>query len=70
MELGYVQTSVSPEFQAPDGAAAKTERAFEFNSLLHVFRMMYVQPTIQYYANAGGAGRRDVIFGFRTKVEF
>jgi|SRR5665213_449607 len=70
MELGYVQTSVSPEFQVAGSATVKTERAFEFNSLLHVFPMMYVQPTIQYYANAGGTGRRDVIFGFRTKVEF
>jgi porin len=45
------------------------EQGVEFNSLLHVLPMMFMQPVVQYYANVGGGSSRAVVFGFRLKVE-
>ncbi len=69
MSLGYVRSSLSPNF-APVGKKFNAEHGIEFNALLDVLPMMFVQPVIQYYANAGGGTQRVVVFGFRTKVEF
>ena len=32
--------------------------------------MLLLQPVIQYYDNVGAKTGRDVVFGFRTKMEF
>jgi len=66
MSLGYVQNRLSHQF-APQ---AKPEHGIEFNMLLDPLPMLLLQPVVQYYANAGGTTQHDVVFGFRTKVEF
>lgn len=68
--LGYVQNSLSSPFLAPATPAWKTEHGIEFNALLHVLPMIYLQPVIQYYSNVGAGAQRAVVFGFRTKIEF
>ena len=70
MSLGYVRTSQSSNFLAAGLPAWKPEHGVEFNSLLDVLPMMFIQPVVQYYANVGGGLQRAVVFGFRTKVEF
>jgi porin len=70
MSLGYVQNSLSTQFLPPATPAWKTERGVEFNALLNVLPMIFLQPVIQYYANVGGGAQRAVVLGFRTKVEF
>jgi carbohydrate-selective porin OprB len=70
MSLGYVRNNLSPQFLQPGIPAFKTEQGVEFNSLLDVLPMLFLQPVVQYYANVGGGARRAVVFGFRTKVEF
>ena len=70
MSLGFVQSSLSPQFLPADSPPWKTERGVEFNSLLDPLPMLLLQPVVQYYANVGGRGQRAVVFGFRTKVEF
>jgi porin len=70
MSLGYVRTSQSSNFVATGMPAWKPEHGVEFNSLLDVLPMMFVQPVIQYYANVGGGVQRAVVLGFRTKIEF
>jgi carbohydrate-selective porin OprB len=42
----------------------------EFNALLHLVPVMFVQPVVQYCDNVGEGKQRAVVFGFRTKVEF
>ena len=69
MSLGYVRSMLSSQFALAD-KPWKAEQGIEFNSLLSVLPMMFVQPVVQYYANAGGGTQRAVVFGFRTKVEF
>jgi porin len=68
MSLGYVRWSLSPDFAAAN-VPRRSEQGVEFNSLLHVLPMMFVQPVIQYYANVGGGAQRALVFGFRVKVE-
>jgi porin len=70
MSLGYVQNRLSPQFLPPGTPAWKPEHGIEFNTLLNPLPMLLVQPVIQYYANAGGRTQHDVVFGFRTKIEF
>ena len=70
MSLGYVRSSLSPQFLPPSVPAWKTEQGVEFNTLLDPLPMLLLQPVIQYYANVGGGVQRAVVFGFRTKVEF
>ena len=69
ISLGYVRNMLSPQF-APAHLLWKSEQGIELNSLLAVLPMTFVQPVVQYYANAGGGNQRVVVFGFRTKVEF
>ena len=69
MSLGYVRSILSSQF-ASTGHPWKAEQGVEFNSLLAVLPMIFVQPVVQYYADAGGGTQRVVVFGFRTKVEF
>jgi len=68
--LGYVRSSLSPQFLLPGTPAWKAEHGVEFNTLLDPLPMLLFQPVIQYYANVGGGAQRAVVFGFRTKVEF
>jgi porin len=70
MSLGYVQNRLSPQFLPQGTPAWKPEHGIEFNTLLDPLPMLLVQPVIQYYANAGGRTQHDVVFGFRTKIEF
>jgi porin len=69
MSLGYVRNMLSSQF-ALANQPWKAEQGVEFNILLSVLPMTFVQPVVQYYANAGGGTQRAVVFGFRTKVEF
>ena len=69
VSLGYVRRMLSSQFALAD-KPWKPEQGIEFNSLLSVLPMMFVQPVVQYYANAGGGTQRAVVFGFRSKVEF
>ena len=69
MSLGYVRSSLSPQFLPPGTPAWKAEHGAEFNALLNVGAIL-LQPVIQYYANVGGGVQRAVDLGFRTKVEF
>ncbi len=66
LSLGYVQNNFSPQFLP----ALKIERGVEFNALLQILPMVFVQPVFQYYADAGGGAGRAVVFGFRTRIEF
>jgi len=70
MALGYVRSSLSPQFLPPGAPAWKAEHGVEFNTLLDPLPMLLFQPVIQYYANVGGGVERAVVVGFRTKVEF
>jgi porin len=70
MSLGYVQNRLSPQFLPQGTPAWKPEHAIEFNALFDPLPMLLVQPVIQYCANAGGRTQHDVVFGFRTKIEF
>ncbi|HWZ60226.1 MAG TPA: carbohydrate porin, partial [Gemmatimonadaceae bacterium] len=69
MSLAYVQNGLSGSFVPPGGRVWKVERGAEFNALLDVAPMVFVQPVIQYYANVGGGVQHAVVVGFRTKVE-
>jgi carbohydrate-selective porin OprB len=69
MSLGYVRNMLSPNFAVND-VPWRAEQGVEFNTLLHLVPMMFVQPVVQYYDNVGGGKQRAVVFGFRTKVEF
>ena len=69
MSLGYVRNMLSPNF-AVTHVPWRAEQGVEFNTLLHLVPMMFVQPVVQYYDNVGGGKQRAVVFGFRTKVEF
>jgi porin len=69
MSLGYVRSVLSPRFETTT-VPFKAEQGIEFNSLLAVLPMMFVQPVVQYYANVGGGVQRAVVTGFRVKVEF
>jgi carbohydrate-selective porin OprB len=68
VSLGYVRWTLSSNFAA-SGVQWRAEQGLEFNTLLHVLPMMFLQPVIQYYANVGGGTQRAVILGFRVKVE-
>lgn len=70
MSIGYVRNYLSPQFKQPATAPWKVEQALEFNALVDVLPMMYLQPVVQYFANDGGGIQRSSVFGFRTKVEF
>ena len=70
MSLGYVRNSLSSQFRPAGAPPWRTEHGLEFNALLDVLPMVLLQPVVQYYANAGGGPQHDVVFGFRTKVEF
>ena len=70
MSIGYVRNYLSPQFQTHSTAPWRTEQAVEFNTLIGVLPMMYLQPVIQYFANDGGGSQRSLVFGFRTKIEF
>ena len=69
ISLGYVRNSLSSQF-LPPGKPSRPEQGVEVNALLDPVPMLLLQPVIQYYANAGGGTHREVVFGFRTKVEF
>jgi len=70
MSLGYVRNSLSSQFLPAGAPPWKTEQGVEFNALLGVLPMLLFQPVVQYFANAGAGPQHDVVFGFRTKVEF
>ena len=70
MSLGYVRNSLSSQFRPAGAPPLRTEHGLEFNALLDVLPMVLLQPVVQYYANAGAGPQHDVVFGFRTKVEF
>jgi carbohydrate-selective porin OprB len=61
---------LSSQFRPPGTEAWKTEQGVEFNALLDVLPMLFLQPVVQYYENVGGSAQRAVVFGFRTKIEF
>ncbi|MCU1220354.1 MAG: Carbohydrate-selective porin [Candidatus Angelobacter sp.] len=66
MSVGYVQNRLSQQF-VPN---SRPENGAEFNTLVDVAPMAFLQPVIQYFANVGGRTQRAVVFGFRAKVEF
>jgi porin len=68
MSLGYVNTSLSPQFLPSGFLAWKSERGTEFNTLFVVGPIL-LQPVVQYFANPGGGIGRDVVCGIRVKVE-
>jgi len=70
MSLGYVRNSLSSQFLPAGAPPWRTEHGLEFNALLDVLPMVLLQPVVQYFANAGAGPQHDVVFGFRTKVEF
>ena len=70
MSLGYVQNRLSQQYDPAGEPPWKPEHAIEFNSLLDPLPMLFLQPVIQYYVNAGGRAQNALAFGFRTKVEF
>jgi porin len=70
VSVGYVRSYLSPQFQPHSAAPWKVEQALEFNALIDVLPMMYLQPVVQYFANDEGRSQRSLVFGFRTKVEF
>jgi carbohydrate-selective porin OprB len=67
VSFGYVRSFFSRKFP---GAPLHSEQGAELNALLEVARPIVLQPVIQYFAHPGGGGRRIVVFGFRTKVDF
>jgi carbohydrate-selective porin OprB len=70
MSIGYIRNYLSPSFLAAGAPPWRVEQALEFNTLVDVMPMMYLQPVIQYFADPGGSRGRSVVFGFRTKIEF
>jgi carbohydrate-selective porin OprB len=70
MSLGYIRSSLSPQFRQSEAPPWKPEHGAELNALLNVAPMLILQPVVQYYANAGGGIQRAVVFGFRIKVDF
>src|SRR6267143_231875 len=70
MSLGYVQNRFSQQFALQGAPPTRPEHGVEFNTLLDPLPMLLLQPVIQYYVHAGGTTQHDVVFGFRTKVEF
>jgi carbohydrate-selective porin OprB len=70
LSIGYVRNHLTAAFAAPDSTPFKVEHGFEVNALVDVARMMYVQPVLQYFVNAGGSEHGAVVFGLRTKVDF
>lgn len=69
VSVGYVRNQLSQQFVPQGTAAWRTEHGMEFNMLVQVAPMMFIQPVIQYFDNVGGRPGRVVVFGFRTKVE-
>lgn len=70
MSLGYVRNSLSSQFLPAGAPPWRTEQAVEFNALLDVLPMLLLQPVVQYFANAGAGAQHNVVFGFRTKIDF
>jgi porin len=70
MTVGYVRNALSQQFVPPGSPRFKPEHGFELNTLVDVVPMILLQPVIQYYANPGGGIGRDVVLGFRAKVDF
>lgn len=70
MSLGYVRNGLSQEFVPLGSPPFKAEQGVEFNTLIDILPMILLQPVIQYYANPSGGTGRDVVVGFRAKVDF
>jgi carbohydrate-selective porin OprB len=70
MTVGYVRNALSQQFVPLGAPPFKPEHGFEFNTLVDFVPMILVQPVFQYYANPGGGAGRDVVVGFRFKVDF
>lgn len=68
MSLGYVQTSLSPNFLTLGQRPWKAEHGLELNVLM-LYGPLLVQPVAQYYINAGGVGGKAFVGGFRVKLE-
>ncbi len=70
VSLGYVLNHLSQDFHNADTPEFRREHGLELNSMLHVTPYLLVQPTAQYYLNAGGGPSRATVVGLRTKVDF
>ena len=70
MSLGYVRNGLSQQFAPPGSPSFKAEQGVEFNMLVDVLPMILLQPVIQYYANPSGGTGRDIVIGFRAKLDF
>lgn len=70
MSLGYVRNGLSQDFFAPGSPPFKAEQGVELNTLIDPLPMILLQPVVQYYANPSGGSGRDVVIGFRAKVDF
>jgi carbohydrate-selective porin OprB len=70
MSLGYIQNRLSQEFVPPGTAPWNPEHAVEFNTLVDILPMVFLQPVVQSYWNGGARTQHAVVVGFRTKVEF
>jgi carbohydrate-selective porin OprB len=70
MSLGYVRNGLSQQFVPPGSPSFKAEQGVEFNMLIDVLPMILLQPVTQYYANPSGGTGRDLVIGFRAKVDF
>jgi carbohydrate-selective porin OprB len=70
MSVGYVRNGLSQQFVSPGSPPFKAEQGVEFNTLVDVVPMIILQPVIQYYANPSGGTGRDIVIGFRAKVDF
>jgi porin len=70
MSLGYVHNSLSSQFLPVGAPPWRTEQGLEFNALGTFLPMLLLQPVVQCFANAGAGSQHDVVFGFRTKIEF
>jgi carbohydrate-selective porin OprB len=70
MSLGYVRNGLSQQFVPAGSPPFNAEQGIEFNTLVDVVPMVLLQPVIQYYANPSGGTGRDIVIGFRAKVDF
>jgi len=70
MSLGYVRNGLSQQFVPSGSPRFKPEQGVEFNMLVDVLPMILLQPVIQYYTNPSGGTGRDIVIGFRAKVDF
>jgi len=70
MSVGYVRNGLSQQFVPPGSPPLKAEQGVEFNTLVDFTPVILLQPVIQYYANPSGGTGRDIVIGFRAKVDF